>query len=163
MHELAKRYFSTRGPATSDDFAWWSGLTKKDASRAAESASSELQHQTIDGRSYWFPTPRRLVRRKTPIAHLLPNYDEYFIGFKDRGAFAQRLRAAGIEARTDALSGHILAIDGQIVGGWGRTLRGKKALVHLKPLQTLTAAENRAVALAGRRFGEFLGVPVQIQ
>jgi hypothetical protein len=163
LHELAKRYFSTRGPATADDFAWWSGLTKTDARRAAESASSELEQQIIDGRSYWFPTPRRLARRKTPIAHLLPNYDEYFVGFKDRGAFAQRLRAAGIEARTDALSGHILAIGGQIVGGWGRAFRGKKVVVHLKPLQTLTAAENRAVASAGKRFGEFLGVPVQIQ
>jgi winged helix DNA-binding protein len=163
MHELAMRYFSTRGPATADDFAWWSGLTKTDAKRAAESVRSELEQQTIDGRSYWFPTPGRLARRKQPIAYLLPNYDEYFVGFRDRGAFAQRLRTAGIEARTDALSGHILAIDGQIVGGWGRTFRGKNAVVHLKLLQTLTAAETRAVASAGRRFGEFLGVPVQIQ
>jgi hypothetical protein len=163
MYELARRYFSTRGPATADDFAWWSGLTKADAKRAAESVSSELEQQTIDGRSYWFPPPRRLARRKQPIAYLLPNYDEYFIGFKDRGAFAERLRAAGIEARTDALSGHILAIDGQIVGGWGRTLRGKKAVMRLKLLQDLTAAENRAVATATKRFSEFLGLPVQIQ
>lgn len=163
MYELARRYFSTRGPATADDFAWWSGLTKKDAKRAAESIGSELEQQTIDGRSYWFPTPARLTKRKTPIAYLLPNYDEYFIGFKDRSAFAQRLRAAGIEARTDALSGHILAIDGQIVGGWGRTVRGKKAVLRLKLLQALTAVENRALAGAGDRFADFLGVPVQIQ
>jgi hypothetical protein len=163
MLELAKRYFSTRGPATADDFAWWSGLTKTDAKRAAESAASDLQRQSIDGRSYWFPGPARLTRRKTPIAHLLPNYDEYFIGFKDRGAFAQRLRAAGIEARTDALSGHILAIDGQIVGGWGRTFRGKKAVIRLKPLQALTGAEDRSVGTAAKRFSEFLGVPVEVE
>jgi hypothetical protein len=163
MHELAMRYFSTRGPATADDFAWWSGLTKTDAKRAAESIRSELGQQTIDGKLYWLPTPTRLARRKTPIAYLLPNYDEYFIGFRDRGAFAHRLRAAGIEPRTDALSGHILAIDGQIVGGWGRTLRGKKAVVHLKLLQALTAAENRAVVTATKHFSEFLELPVQIQ
>jgi hypothetical protein len=163
MYELAKRYFSTRGPATADDFAWWSGLTKTDAKRAAESVGPELEQQTINGRSHWFPAPARLAKRKTPIAHLLPNYDEYFIGFRDRGAFAGRLRAAGIEARTDALSGHILAIDGQIVGGWGRTLRGKKVVVHLTPLQDFTAAENRAVATAAGRFARFLGMPVEIQ
>ena len=163
LHELAKRYFSTRGPATADDFAWWSGLTKTDAKRAAESVTPELEHQTIEGRSYWFPAPARLAKRKTPIAHLLPNYDEYFIGFRDRSAFAQRLRAAGIKARTDALSGHILTIDGQIVGGWGRTFRGKRALIRLKLLQTSTATEDRAVGTAARRFAEFLGVPVQIQ
>ncbi len=163
LHELAKRYFSTRGPATADDFAWWSGLTKTDAKKAAESAGSVLQQQSIDGRLYWFPGPAHLTKPKAPIAHLLPNYDEYFIGFKDRGAFAQRLRAAGIVARTDALSGHILAIDGQIVGGWGRNFRGKKAVLRLKLLQALTAAEDRAVATAASRFADFLGMPVQIQ
>jgi hypothetical protein len=163
MHELAKRYFSTRGPATADDFAWWSGLTKTDAKRAAESAGSDFQRQSIDGRSYWFQGPARLPKRKAPIAHLLPNYDEYFIGFKDRGAFALRLRAAGIAARTDALSGHILAIDGQIVGGWGRTLRGKNAVIRLKLLQALSAAEDRAVVTTVKRFSDFLGVQVEIK
>src|SRR5438105_8413535 len=40
LHELAIPYFSTRGPATEDDFAWWSGLTKADAKSAAYSAES---------------------------------------------------------------------------------------------------------------------------
>ena len=163
LHELAKRYFSTRGPATADDFAWWSGLTKADAKRAAQSTGRELEQQVIDGKPYWFPTPTRPARRTTPMAHLLPNYDEYFIGFKDRSAFSERLRAAGIEARTNALSGHILAINGQIVGGWGRTFRGKKALIDLNLLQKLTTEEKRAVGTAGRRFADFLGLPVQIQ
>ncbi len=161
--ELAKRYFSTRGPATADDFSWWSGLTKADSRRAAEAAAPDLEHEIIDGRPYWLPTPARLAKPRTPIAHLLPNYDEYFIGFRDRSAFATRLRAAGIEARTDALSGHILTINGQIVGGWGRTLRGKEAIVRLKLLQRLTAPENRAVDRAARNFGEFLGIQAKIQ
>lgn len=163
LYRLAKRYFSTRGPATADDFSWWSGLTKTDSKRAAQAVAPELEHEIIDGRSYWFPTPTRLAKRRTPLAHLLPNYDEYFIGFRDRSAFATRLRAAGIEARTDALSGHILTINGQIVGGWNRTLRGKEAIIRLKLLQRLTAPENRAVEKAARSFGEFLGIAAKIQ
>jgi hypothetical protein len=163
LHELAKRYFSTRGPATADDFAWWSGLTKAEAKRAAQSTGRELEQRMIDGKPYWFPTPARPARRKTPMAHLLPNYDEYFVGFKDRSAFSERLRAAGIEARTDALSGHILAINGQIVGGWGRIFRGKEAVIRLKLLQKLTAEEKRAVGSAAKRFTDFLGMPVRIQ
>jgi hypothetical protein len=163
LYELAKRYFSTRGPATADDLAWWSGLTKADSKRAAESVASELQHEMMDGRSYWFRAPVPLAKRRTPIAHLLPNYDEYFVGLRDRSAFGERLRAAGIEARTDALSGHMLTINGQIVGGWRRTFRGKKAVLHLKQLQALTATENRAVGVAASRLAEFLGVTTQVQ
>jgi hypothetical protein len=163
LAELARRYFLTRGPATADDFSWWSGLTKSDSRRAAEAAAPDLEHEIIDGRSYWFPTPTRATKRRTPIAHLLPNYDEYFIGFRDRSAFAVRLRAAGIEARTDALSGHILAINGQIIGGWNRTLRGKDAVIRLKLLQRLTVPENRAVEKAARSFADFLGIEAKVQ
>jgi hypothetical protein len=162
LAELARRYFRTRGPATADDFSWWSGLTKSDSRRAAAAAASDLEHEVIDGRSYWFPTPTRQTTRRTPIVHLLPNYDEFFIGLRDRSAFSTRLGKARIEARMDALQGHVLTINGQIVGGWNRTLRGKDALIHLKLLQRLTAAENRAVEKATKKFGEFLGIEAKI-
>src|SRR3989442_2499270 len=34
LHDLARRYFATRGPATAEDFAWWSGLSASEARRA---------------------------------------------------------------------------------------------------------------------------------
>ena len=37
LAELARRYFTSHGPARATDFAWWSGLTVKDA-RAARGA-----------------------------------------------------------------------------------------------------------------------------
>ncbi|RYD90255.1 MAG: winged helix DNA-binding domain-containing protein, partial [Sphingobacteriales bacterium] len=40
--ELARRYFSTRGPATAADFAWWSGFTQRQAQAALSSIRSEL-------------------------------------------------------------------------------------------------------------------------
>lgn len=33
LAEIAKRYFSSHGPATLKDFAWWSGLTLAEANR----------------------------------------------------------------------------------------------------------------------------------
>jgi len=95
--------------------------------------------------------------------HLLPNYDEYFIGLKDRSAYDARLKADGVEARTDALGGHILFIDGQIVGGWKRMVTGKTVVVAPSLLLRLSAAEQRAVASKAQAFGEFLANPVKIQ
>jgi hypothetical protein len=80
LFELARRYFTTRGPATIDDFAWWSGLTKADAKRGVDAAAAHLEHESIEGRSYWFPAAERSVRSSSPSVHLLPNFDEYFIG-----------------------------------------------------------------------------------
>jgi hypothetical protein len=159
---LARRYFTTRGPATADDFAWWSGLTKADAKRGVEAAAIHLEHRSIEGKSYWFPAERR-VRFSSPLANLLPNYDEYFIGFKDRTAFSARLTASGIKERTSALSGHILTINGQIVGGWRRTLVGQKVGIEPRLLLGLSEAERRAVGVAARKFAHFLTLPSENQ
>lgn len=161
LGELAKRYFNTRGPATVHDFAWWSGLTKSDAKRGVQAAGSELEHEVIEGRGYWFPTPAR-TRRKTTHAHLLPNYDEYFIGLKDRSAMQWALRASGWDGSVSFLGGHILTINGQIVGGWTRALKGETTIVQLKLLTTLGDDERRAIAREVRRFEAFLGLPAEL-
>jgi len=96
------------------------------------------------------------------LAHLLPNYDEYFIGLKDRGAFVARLKASRVKARTDGLSGNVLVVDGQIVGGWRRTLVKGTAVIEVRLLIRLGEAERRAVAAAVQRFGDFLELPARI-
>jgi hypothetical protein len=163
LFELARRYFTTRGPATVADFAWWSGLTKADAKRGVEAAATDLEHQSIDGRSYWFPAAERRVRTSSPLAHLLPNFDEYFVGLKDRSAFGARLESSGVKPRTTALAGHALAVNGQIVGGWRRTLVGRTVVVEPKPLIRLSEAERRAVGVAARKLGRFLELPAEIR
>jgi hypothetical protein len=162
LFELVKRYFKTRGPATVDDFAWWSGLTKADAKRGLQGAQSELEHESIEGRAYWFPTPVRL-KTKSPVARLLPNYDEYFIGLKDRSAMLSTLTTLGLETEVGFLGGHILTINGQVVGGWRRTFSGKKAIVELKALTTLGDDERRSIAREVQRFAAFLGTPVELR
>lgn len=90
--------------------------------------------------------------------HLLPNYDEYFIGFKDRSAIGERSVA---KPHVDALMGHVIFVDGQIVGGWRRTVT-KCVDIELTVLVQLTATERKLIDAAARRFGKFLGLPVKI-
>ena len=151
-------YFATRGPATARDFAWWSGLTVADARRGAEAARPELARATVDGADYWYadgPAPRRT---RTPPAHLLPNYDEHFVGFRDRSAVLQAMGPAA--ARWSAAPPrHVVAVDGQLVGGWKRTLHRSRVDVTLDLLAPLDAARRRAVDDAVARYGVFLGLP----
>src|SRR5439155_214444 len=100
--ELTRRYFVTRGPATLKDFAWWSGLTVADASRGVQIAGQSLEREVIGDETYWSDARARSQRKSSVMAHLLPNYDEYFIGFKNRSAIEQRLGAPAVMMR-DAL------------------------------------------------------------
>ncbi len=163
LAELTRRYFTTRGPATVDDFSWWSGLTKADAKRGVEAAASHLRHESIEGRSWWSPDAGGSTRISAPLTHLLPNYDEYIVGLKDRSAYGLRLHNAGMKPRTSALSGHSLIVNGQIVGGWRRTLVGRSVVIEPTPLIRLSDAERRAVGVAARKFGRFLDLPARIR
>jgi hypothetical protein len=159
--ELTRRYFATRGPATARDYAWWSGLSVSDAKRGLQMASRELARISLDGKEFWFAD--RAIRRASRSAHLLPNYDEYFIGYKDRSAIARRLGHTKAVTGGNASLAHVVFVDGQLVGGWKRTLDTKAMIVDLDLRARLTPAEKGRVAAAARRLGEFAGLPVQLR
>ena len=166
--ELARRYFTTHGPATAHDFAMWSGLTTSDGRRGAEMVGAALARVEVDGVANWMDAalrdnaPSRAPRR----AWLLPNYDEYFIGFRDRSAILVALHAAGASLDNVALSGHLLVIDGQVVGGWRRAPEQREGTSRLtvaaQPLVDLPAASWKAIAAATQSLGTFLGAEATV-
>lgn len=161
--ELVRRYFTTRGPATPQDFAWWSGLTVSDAKRGIAAAGDTLEQLTIDGGSYWSGPVSAPAGLASPTAHLLPNYDEYFIGYKDRGAILQKLQRSKMFEGGIALTSHVFLIDGQVVGGWKRLPSTKGVTVAFQPVVRLTRAQQRAVEGEARRYGRYLGLSVEIE
>lgn len=162
LHALASRYFATRGPATVADFAWWSGLTMADARSAIHDLGSMVDEVEIAGRKHWF-SGRSTMKVKSPLARLLPNYDEYFIGLKDRSAIHNTLKESGVDASLDALSGHLVTIDGQIVGGWRQAFKRESVIIRMKPHITLSRIQQRAVQSEVARFSAFVGVPAQLE
>src|SRR4029453_16209670 len=86
LRELTRRYFTSRGPATLQDFVWWSGLTTADARSGIEMAGSDLSHDMIDGSVCWLPAPRRAVRRTAGPRPPRPWNDEYLLPHKSPAA-----------------------------------------------------------------------------
>lgn len=162
LAELTRRYFKTRGPATVHDYSWWSGLTITEAKTGMEMVKSEFENETWNGQVYWFESANLPAKKKLPAAHLLPNYDEYFIGFKDRSAIGEIAKQVGIQSDDPALLANIVIYNGQIVGGWKRTLKKNEVQVEISLIANLTKDEKKAVTLAAERYGDFLGLPASI-
>ena len=160
--ELVKRYFTSHGPATLRDFTWWSGMTMKDARRGIAAAGTALVEEAIDGREYFSVPQKRTAESKRNTAFLLPNYDEYLIAYKERGAFVDASRAANIVARSGGAFANHLVIDGCLSGGWHRTLKGNSVAIDVAPYKKLTPQQSRAVAAAAEAYGEFLGLPATL-
>ena len=156
VRELARRYFAARGPATLHDFAVWSGLTTADGRLGVEANGDLFTSAAHDGQTWWFPAGDTPRPRPDGRAHLLPNYDEYFIGFKHRGPLLERFNAHAAQPTSRDLLAHILVIDGQVAGGWRRTLGTKGVAIGLAPVVPLTRAERGAVEEEAERYGRFM-------
>ena len=161
--DLTRRYFATRGPATAQDFAWWSGLTVADARRGTDMAGAALEREVIDDRTYWSDPSVRTPAWRSPKVFLLPNYDEFFIGHKDRSAIGRRLESARLVTGGDALIAYVIAVDGQLVGGWRRTLTNDSVRIDVRLLTRLSPAERRALDAAVKRHAEFLGLAAMVR
>jgi hypothetical protein len=161
LAELARRYFKSRGPATVQDFAKWSGLTVADARIGLEEVKQKLRHEVVDGRIYWFSPSSRAPTPTSPTAYLLSIYDEYISGYKDRSAIVEPGHAAKLVGMGNALTS-VIVFGGQIVGTWKRRLKPKTVSIETRFFDRPTNAGKGAVAAAARRYGQFLGLPVAL-
>src|SRR5579872_2764982 len=159
LAELARRYFTSHGPATVQDFVWWSGLPAADAKAGLSMVKSQLLHEVVDDQTYWFSPSTSPIRDVAQLAHLLPNFDEYTVGYADRSAVFDSAHASKLDARMGLL-GYIMVLDGQIVGIWKRTIQKNAVTITANLFAPLNEAETRAFTIAANRYGAFLDLPV---
>jgi hypothetical protein len=162
LAELSQRYFASRGPATVQDFAKWSGLTVADAGRGLEAVQEGLRRQVLDGQVYWLPKSPSRRHDGSPTAHLLSIYDEYISSYKDRTAILSEEHGARLWGQGNALA-YVIVLDGRIVGTWKRRLGRESVLIEANPFRRLTRGEKGAVTEAAHRYGRFLDLPVSLQ
>jgi hypothetical protein len=156
LAELTRRFFTSHGPATVKDCAWWSGLASSDVRIGLELNTSQLEMARVDGQVYWIGSDIHTAPPASPIAHLLPAYDEYTIAYKEHSAiFHPDYRELVVAA-----FGIVIVIDGQIVGAWKRVIEKHHVLLTLEPFRALSEAEQQALDLAVQRYQAFLGKPI---
>jgi len=163
LAELTMRYLTSHGPATVRDFVWWSGLAMADAKAGLAMVESQLTHTVVDDQTYWFTASPPIAHDPSPTAHLLPNYDEYIVGYTDRSAALDAVPAVKLDARGNVLFNHTLVIDGRVVGIWKRTIKKDAAIIEATPFALLGPAEAQALEAAAARYGQFIGLPAVLR
>jgi Winged helix DNA-binding domain len=159
LAELARRYFSSHGPATVKDYAWWSGLSMKDARQGVELCRSALVREEIGDLSYWSAPADSAPANVADGTHLLPIYDEYLIAYKDRELVAGHYGPVAAAAFADGLPHHLI-VGGRLAGSWVRTANNDSTTVTIAPYRSLSRTEVRQVRRAADRFGAFQGISV---
>jgi hypothetical protein len=147
------RYFNSRGPATLNDFSYWSGLTLKDARTGVGPIKGQLHKTVIDGKEYFsgnLDVPKKFSGKETFV---MPDYDEYGMSYKDRSA----LMATEKNNKTKdwSIFGHYIIIDGTIQGSWKSEEVKDTMLVTTKFMTRLSPDTRKKVDEALKRCCDF--------
>lgn len=157
LAELTRRYFSSHGPAMVEDCAWWSGLTKAQVQTGLELVKADLQQEIVNGQSYWLAPNLPQFSMPSPTVHLLPNYDEYLISYRDSSPVLDPAYLPLVKF-DDRRFTHFLVCDGRVIGLWRRDIKKETVTLTLKPFVPLSKDQEEAVWKSAEIFKKFSGV-----
>ena len=147
LAKLTQRYFMSHGPATLQDFVWWSGLTATDAKHGIALADRDLRKALVVDKIYWTPSSVSSAAPAKHSAHLLPAFDEYTVAYKDR----QLVLNGHNKITAWNLLGPIIIVDGRVAGTWKRS-----TTISLNILNGLNKTDRTAIEQATQRYENFL-------
>jgi len=163
LQVLATRYFTSHGPASVRDFANWTGLSLLDARTALHLAKPSLTSFERDGDGLWMSNALEEPDEPLHPAYLLPGFDEYLLGYRDRSAVLAAEYVERIVPGGNGVFRATLVLDGLVRGTWRRTPRAGSMHLELLPFTRIAAAKKKQVAAAADRYAAFLGVPVALE
>jgi hypothetical protein len=151
--ELARRYFTTRGPATLKDFVWWSGLSTAEARHGIEMAKDDLSSKSLQDRTYWFGEMR--APRTRGRVDLVQCYDEVIISYTESRDVLQTPDVSFPVPRPVDGFTHVLLVDGRLAGHWRRASGKEGPIVETRVAATLDRGQQRSLASALDRYRHF--------
>jgi hypothetical protein len=168
LTELARRYFAAFSPATPDDFASWSGLAG--ARRAAQDLLGDLHEVNVDGKPAWRPGDLREtgnVRGAGDLpgagdVRLLPAFDSYLLGYRDRDAIIGNSPAKRIYAGGGWIHPAVI-VDGRIVGTWKSAKTKRNLVVSVELFMRANRSLRTALEEETDDVGRFYGLPAVVQ
>ena len=166
LREVCRRFLHTYGPARPGTFAEWLGspaFRGGEAGALFDGLGDELEEISVDGRACFvlardrsFPAPGHQVL-------LLPEYDVYVMGFREREELVpeavRQLIASHGRGRYEGPAGTRLVLaDGVAAGLWERTKRGKRIELRVRLARRLSKGARAELEREAERIGAFLGL-----
>jgi Winged helix DNA-binding domain len=164
--EVCRRYLHTYGPARATDFREWFGgraLELAHARALFDSLGDELVEIDVEGHRAHVLAGDTDFPSLQPSLRLLPEYDVYIMGFRERehlvpDAVKEQL-AAHPRGRYEGPAGvRFVIVDGVPAGLWERKKRGRRLELQVAPTRRLTKAQRAELDAEAERIGAFVGL-----
>jgi uncharacterized protein YcaQ len=167
LREVCRRYLYTYGPARATEFREWFGsgsATFKTAdARTLFESLGDLEEVEVEGHHAYVVAGDTQFSKQVASVRLLPEYDAYIMGFRERDHLVPDETRAQVAAhgrgKYEGPAGvRFLLIDGVAVGLWERKKKARQVELRVTPVRTLHKGERAALASEAERIGAFLGL-----
>jgi hypothetical protein len=161
LREVCRRFVSIYGPTRPSEFAEW--VRAKLAVVRPLFESLDLDEVDVEGRRAFVLAGDADYPEAEPSVRLLPEYDVYVMGFREREHLVPEAVRAQVAAhgrgRYEGPAGvRFLLVDGVAAGLWERKKTAKRIELRVTPVRKLTRAELSALEAEGERIAAFFGV-----
>lgn len=147
LYKLAYKYFRSHGPATLQDFVWWSGLTTTDARKAIGFIMPYFITETIGSQIYLFHESCNHYNLGSDIIHFLPAFDETFVSYKDRkDTLALEHHKKVIVS--NGIFHPTITKNGEVIGTWKKSLARKQLSIGTNYIQQPSREEQKLINTA---------------
>jgi hypothetical protein len=161
LRELALRYFTSHGPATLRDFAWWSGLSVPDSRKALEFTKDELIFEITGDQTYWFTEKEGCKSSGSGDSFLLPAFDEFLISYRDRTASLHSLHHSKAVSN-NGMFFPVIVKDGRVIGTWKRFIKPGYVIIEIDLFNDFKNETNIDIGKAMQQYGTFLQRNTQV-
>jgi hypothetical protein len=153
--KLARRYFTSHGPATLYDFIWWSGLPVKDCRKAIEAVKLSFDSAKIGDETYFFTSNVTVPKFEKNHIVLLPAFDEFIISYKNRTAslpFENHIKAVLI----NGIFRPVIVHNGKVIGIWKRILKNDNVFPEIEYFGSPDKTTKKQVNKSFEHYAQFL-------
>lgn len=159
MSHLALTYIRSHGPVTEADFARWTGVALGTARKAFKANCEVCLVDQLDGIDYWRTNAAELEARE-PELFLLPGFDEFVLGYKDRSLFIPEAFLNHIVPGGNGIFRPTIVWDGQVVGTWSKAMSARGVRLTADWWATPSARQMEAFAVKSDAYAQFLELPL---
>lgn len=156
LARLARSYFRSHSPAVLQDFIWWSGLPVSDAKQAVYLIASELTTEQWKEQTWYIHDTCRTRGKLSGHIHLLPSYDEYLLGYKDRTDVLP-LEHYSKAFTNNGLFFPIVLHNGQVIGNWDKSEKKKSVGLAYSWFRQVADMDEETLEREWQKFARFLG------
>jgi hypothetical protein len=157
LKKIARIYFSSRGPAASQDFQWWSGLSASDSRNALEIVKPDLVSEKAGSNTFWLLNSPAIPEIENTTVHLLPAFDEFLISYKDRSASLPLVNFKKAVSE-NGIFRPVIVVNGHVKGLWKRTIKKNKVIIETELFEPVNKSIQNQIEKGMEAFGGFLEI-----